>query len=159
MSAGKALLQREGLTLEGLRFLHSADMQFQGQSHMLKVVLPDAEVSRERLQRLFEKAYWERFEVELPEIRAMLVNVHTAVIGLRPRLDLQVLANRAAPDKPTPRQVWFEGAWREVPVYRRESLPAQLAGPAVIEQLDCTTVLEPGNRLTLDALGNLLIEV
>lgn len=159
ISAGRALLQREGLALEGLRFLHSADMQFQGQSHMLKVALPDAEVSRDRLQQLFEKAYWERFEVELREIRAMLVNVHTAVIGLRPRLDLKVLADRAAPHETRSRKAWFEGAWRDVPVYRRESLPGQLTGPAIIEQLDCTTVLEPGNKLTVDALGNLLIEV
>ena len=159
ITAGRELLQREGLALEGLRFLHSADMQFQGQSHMLKVALPDAEVSRDRLQQLFEKAYWERFEVELREIRAMLVNVHTAVIGLRPRLDLKVLADRARTHEARFRNVWFEGGWRDVPVYRREAVPERLTGPAIIEQLDCTTVLEPGNRLTVDALGNLLIEV
>lgn len=159
ITAGRELLQREGLALEGLRFLHSADMQFQGQSHMLKVALPDAEVSRDKLQQLFEKAYWKRFEVELREIRAMLVNVHTAVIGLRPRLDLKVLADRARTHEARCRQVWFEGGWRDVPVYRREAVPERLSGPAIIEQLDCTTVLEPGNRLTVDALGNLLIEV
>ncbi len=32
-------------------------------------------------------------------------------------------------------------------------------GPAVIEQLDATTLVEPGDRLRLDALGNLMIEV
>jgi N-methylhydantoinase A len=159
--AGKTLLEREGLALEGLRFLHSADMQFQGQSHMLKVALPDAEVSRDKLQQLFEKAYWERFEVELREIRAMLVNVHTAVIGLRPRLDLRVLSDRGALHAPRKhfRDAWFDGAWHPTPIYRRESLPGQLTGPANIEQLDCTTVLEPGNKLTVDELGNLLIEV
>jgi N-methylhydantoinase A len=159
--AGKTLLEREGLALEGLRFLHSADMQFQGQSHMLKVALPDAEVSRDKLQQLFEKAYWERFEVELREIRAMLVNVHTAVIGLRPRLDLRVLSDRGALHAPRKhfRDAWFDGAWHPTPIYRRESLPGQLTGPAIIEQLDCTTVLEPGNKLTVDELGNLLIEV
>jgi N-methylhydantoinase A len=159
--AGKTLLEREGLALEGLRFLHSADMQFQGQSHMLKVALPDAEVSRDKLQQLFEKAYWERFEVELREIRAMLVNVHTAVIGLRHRLDLRVLSDRGALHAPRKhfRDAWFDGAWHPTPIYRRESLPGQLTGPAIIEQLDCTTVLEPGNKLTVDELGNLLIEV
>ncbi len=159
ISAGKGLLQREGMATEGLRLLHSADMQFEGQSHMLKVALPGAEVSRDGLQQLFEKAYWERFAVELPEIRAMLVNVHTAVIGLRPRLDLKVLSDRAAPHAARSRKTWFEGGWRETPIYRRESLPEELTGPAIIEQLDCTTVLEPGNKLSIDKLGNLLIEV
>ena len=34
---------------------------------------------------LFERAYFGRFGVELPEIRAVLVNLHTAVIGPRGR--------------------------------------------------------------------------
>src|SRR5574341_632218 len=92
---GKELLERQGVAIEGLRFLHSADMQFQGQSHMLSVALPGPKVTREQLQELFERAYWARFEVELPEIRAMLVNVHTAVIGLRPRFDLSLLSDRS----------------------------------------------------------------
>jgi len=136
-------------------------MQFQGQTHMLSVALPGAAVTREQLQQLFEKAYWTRFEVELPEIRAMLVNVHTAVIGLRPRFDLAVLSGRAAPHAARKlfRSVCFEGGFRQTPVYQRASLPQHLVGPAIIEQLDCTTVLEPGNILTTDKLGNLLIDV
>jgi len=161
IEAGKSLLEREGVAVEGIRLLHTADMQFQGQSHMLSVSLPGPAVTRDELQRLFEKAYWTRFEVELPEIRAMLVNVHTAVIGLRPRLDLSLLSERAAPHAaPTAyRQVWFADGFRETPVYRRESLPAEIEGPAIIEQLDCTTVLEPGNHLAVDRFGNLLVDI
>jgi N-methylhydantoinase A len=157
IEAGKRLLAREGTAVEGLRILHSADMQFLGQSHMLKVDLPAADVTRELLQERFERVYWERFAVQLPEIRAVLVNLHTAVIGLRPRLDLGLLARRAAPQAGRTRKVWFEGGWRETPVWRRDSLPERLDGPAIIEQLDCTTVLEPGGRLSVDALGNLVI--
>ena len=159
IETGKKLLEREGVAIEGLRLLHTADMQFQGQTHMLSVALPGPKVTREQLQQLFEKAYWTRFEVELPEIRAMLVNVHTAVIGLRPRLDLALLSDRAAPHAARSRKTWFDGGWRETPVYHRASLPAKLEGPAIIEQLDCTTVLEPGNKLTIDKLGNLLISL
>jgi N-methylhydantoinase A len=161
IAAGKALLDREGVAVEGIRLLHSADMQFQGQSHMLSVALPGPAVTREELQRLFEKAYWTRFEVELPEIRAVLVNLHTAVIGLRPRLDLSLLAGReaAGAGHPGTREVWFEGGARATPVYRRESLPPALEGPAIIEQLDCTTVIEPGNRVSVDRFGNLLVEI
>jgi N-methylhydantoinase A len=55
--------------------------------------------------------------------------------------------------------VWFAHGWRDTPVYRREALPPDLEGPAIIEQLDCTIVLEPGNRAAVDALGNLVVEV
>ena len=59
------------------------------------------------------------------------------------------------------RQVWFEGGFVSTPVYRREWFPvnAQFTGPAIVEQLDCTTVIEPGAKVSLDAIGNLIIEV
>jgi N-methylhydantoinase A len=46
-------------------------------------------------------------------------------------------------------------------VYRREQLGVgvTLTGPAVVEQLDSTTVIEPGDRMRVDALGNLEITV
>ncbi|MEK7436625.1 MAG: hydantoinase/oxoprolinase family protein, partial [Pseudomonadota bacterium] len=167
IAEGRATLAREGIAIEGTRILHFADMQFQGQSHILSLDLPQLKVSKDELQRLFEAAYWERFGVELPEIRAVLVNLHTAVIGLRPRLDLATLARsdeRAATlldAQNGVRPVWFEGGVRETPIYQREKLPqdAAFTGPAVIEQLDCTTVIDPGNRVELDALGNLLVRV
>jgi N-methylhydantoinase A len=159
IASGRQLLARQGVAIEGVRLLHSADMQFQGQSHILSVPLPGPDVGREQLQKLFDKAYWDRFGVELPEIRAVLVNLHTAVIGLRPRFDLGILGGKRGAAPAATREVWFEGGWRETPIYRRESLPAKLEGPAIIEQLDCTTVLEPGNRASVDAMGNLLVEV
>ena len=59
------------------------------------------------------------------------------------------------------RRVWFEGGWRDTPIYRREQLSvgATLTGPAIVEQLDATTVIEPGDGARVDALGNLEIAV
>jgi N-methylhydantoinase A len=47
------------------------------------------------------------------------------------------------------------------PVYARDRLPLDAAfdGPAILEQLDCTAVVEPGDSVTLDGLGNLLIGI
>jgi N-methylhydantoinase A len=46
-------------------------------------------------------------------------------------------------------------------VYRREALGVgvELVGPAIVEQLDSTTVIEPGDRMRVDGLGNLEITV
>ena len=158
VTAGRKLLEREGIAIEAVRLIHSADMQFQGQSHILAIALPRPQATREELQQLFERAYFERFGVELPEIRAVLVNLRTAVIGQRPRTALRLL-ERGAARAPALRKVWFEGGWLEAPIYQREALPAALAGPAIIEQLDCTTVLEPGNRAEVDTAGNLVVTV
>ncbi len=32
-------------------------------------------------------------------------------------------------------------------------------GPAIVEQLDCTTVVEPGQRVAVDPIGNLIVSV
>src|SRR3546814_19539641 len=93
-------------------------MQFQGQSHLLTVPVPDRGISRDALQKAFETAYWQRFEVELPEIRAVLVNLHTAVIGRRPDLSLdRLLAAEPAKDVAGARKGqgkdWYEtGGWQ-----------------------------------------------
>ena len=57
--------------------------------------------------------------------------------------------------------MWFTDGWQQTPIYAREKLPLDAAfeGPAILEQLDCTTVVEPGDRVAQDKLGNLLISV
>jgi N-methylhydantoinase A len=167
IAEGRALIEKEAVRPETIRLVHSADMQFIGQTHLLNVALPSAEVTRGEIQKLFEKAYFGRFKVELPEIRANLVNLNTSVIGVRPALDLSSLidpAGRASTLEEAlseRRPVWYDSMWHDTPVYDRERLPldAAIAGPAILEQMDATTVIEPGDRATSDADGNIVIEI
>ncbi len=166
IAEGRATIERERVAVDAIECVHRADMQFQGQSHILSVALPGLEVTRADLHRLFEAAYWQRFQVELKEIRPMLVNLHTAAIGRRRPVALTAIARgepRASLDDAVieRRPVWFEEGWIDTPVYRRDGLPANaaFAGPAVIEQLDCTTLIEPGCKVERDRLGNLIVTV
>ena len=193
---GREMLGRERVQFDSVHVIHGADMQFQGQSHILSLPLETATPTLDELQRLFERAYWKRFEVELPEIRAVLVNLHTAVLGRRPGIELGALAGeggagreagrtasetsaetgraRASPPTSLPiagcgtgdgapvrRMVRFPAGDRETPILRREALVpgSMLQGPAIIEQLDSTTVLPPGFRAAVDDAGNLVIDV
>ena len=164
---GLSLIGMEAVKPKTVRFAHSADMQFIGQTHIINVPLPSADIDIASLQLLFEKAYFARFRVSLPEIRANLVNLNTSVIGERDAIDLAMLIDpeeRAATldDALNERRpVWFDGGWIDTPVYAREKLPldATIAGPSILEQRDATTVLEPGDRATSDAVGNLIVEV
>ena len=163
---GEATIAREGVPVRELRRVLSADMQFQGQSHILSVGVEGADIGVAGLHKAFAAAYWRRFGIELPEIPPVLVNLHTAVIGVRPEISLAVLAatDRAptlAAAKLGSRRVWFSDGWHDTRVYAREKLPldATLEGPAILEQLDCTTVVEPGDTVRQDRLGNLLISV
>ena len=164
---GEALIAKEAVKPDAIRVTHSADMQFVGQTHIINVPLPSSSVTRATLQQLFEKAYFARFKVELPEIRANLVNLNTSVTGVRPQIDLSRLidpAGRAATLDDARREirpVWYHGTWQDTPVYAREKLPldAVIEGPAILEQMDATTVLEPGDRARSDADGNIIIDI
>ncbi|MER9336879.1 hydantoinase/oxoprolinase family protein [Mesorhizobium sp. M0293] len=164
---GAELIGKEAVKPETIRVTHSADMQFVGQTHIINVPLPSSSVTRATLQQLFEKAYFARFKVELPEIRANLVNLNTSVTGVRPAIDLSRLIDPGGRAKTLDearreiRPVWYAGQWHDTPVYAREKLPldAVIEGPAILEQMDATTVLEPGDRARCDADGNIIIDI
>jgi N-methylhydantoinase A len=57
------------------------------------------------------------------------------------------------------RTVYFNGAFRETPIYQRAVLPAgfRLEGPAVVEEFGSTTVVFPSQQLEVDAHGILIV--
>jgi N-methylhydantoinase A len=166
MAAGRAALAHDAVTLEAVEFRFAADLQFEGQTHILTVALPDAACGVAGLRVAFAAAYRERFALELDDIGVVLVALKTAAIGRRGAPPLARLgAGERAPTLEGAlierRPVWFDGAFRETPVYERTRLPveAAFAGPAVVAQLDATCLIEPGSHARLDRLGNLLLEV
>ena len=129
-------------------------------------------MTRDAIKATFEEVYFNRFRVRLPEIRAQIVNVNTSVTGRRPEVDLGGLIDNAAragsvaAAQTGSRPVWFDGngslsGWRETPVYAREKLPldATLSGPAILEQMDTTILIEPQDSAVSDQDGNILVAV
>lgn len=163
---GRRLIGAERIEVRHIRIEWTADMQFIGQTHLLRVRLPDGAPTREALQAAFERAYHDRFRVDLPTIRANLVNLNCSVIGQRTAIDLSTLIDPAgrratlSEARTGTRPVWF-GGWVETPIYWRDHLSAdaRLSGPAIVEQMDTTIVIEPGDRLETDAEGNLIVTV
>lgn len=162
---GEALIVREKIEILNIKRLYSVDMQFVGQTHLLRVQLEGPEITREALRHKFEATYFNRFRVQLDDIRANVVNVNTSVIGERAALDLSTLIDpkgrktdldAALTDR---RQVLFDTIWHDTPLYWRDHLPATftLKGPAIIEQMDTTILIEPGDVATSDADGNIII--
>jgi N-methylhydantoinase A len=163
IAQGRDLIEKEKVGDSEIRVHHKADMQFQGQSHVLGVSLPSADVTLDQLRKLFAQAYWRRFQVDLPELLPVLVNLHTAVVGGHAGLPIEAIqpAKAGAAEKVEKRRVWFDGKWMETPIYQREQLArdCELSGPAIIEQLDTTTVVEPSDRVRVDSCGNVIIEI
>ena len=136
-------------------------MQFAGQTHVLtrrRAERPTS--SATTCSRAFERAYWERFEVELPSrCGCLLVNLRTADRRTAAR-GVARAAWRAPPAGGARRdaqaagaQVWFDGAWHDdarLPARTAAASARNSTGPAIVEQLDTTTVVEPGDRVAVD---------
>jgi N-methylhydantoinase A len=119
-------------------------------------------MTRAEIQSAFEAAYFARFRIRMPEIRAVLVNLSTSVIGRRRRFDLHALLPPGDGEALVgERPLYADGAWHQAKVWQRERLAAdaRLEGPAVIQQADATIVLEPGSEAVVDAIGNLRVRV
>lgn len=163
---GRRLIGKEAIAIRAIHEIRSVDMQFIGQTHLLRVPLPNGVPTRDELQKRFEEAYFARFHVELQEIRANLVNVNTSVIGRREEIDLSALIDSRLRKttleeaRTSTRPVWF-GSFVETPIYWRDHLPpdAVIAGPAIVEQMDTTIVIEPGDIAHQDADGNIIITI
>lgn len=164
---GEALVNKEKIALTGIKHLYSVDMQFIGQTHLLRVDLDNATPTVAELQERFEQVYFDRFQVELDDIQANLVNVNTSVIGARPPLDLSLLIDPAKRRKTVDeaqtdtRKVMYNATWHDTPIYWRDHLPidAKIIGPAIIEQMDTTTVIEPDDIANGDVEGNIIITI
>ncbi len=162
---GEAVNAREAHEIAETVVLHSADMQFRGQTHLIRVTLPRAGVARDEMQALFEAAYFARFQVRLPEIKAVVVNLNTSVVGKRrpfsvaSLIDIGKRAARLEDAAIGRRALYGDGGWQDAAIYDRERLPAEvlIEGPAVIQQVDATTVIEAGSAARVDAMGNLRI--
>lgn len=160
IALGHAAIERDGIAVSDIEIFHHAQMQFQGQSHLLTVAVETSSATVAQLQEAFARAYWQRFQVELSELRPVLVTLDTSLVGKRHAISLDSLRSTgtaAAP--PRRRPVWFaETGWTDTPIYAREHIPAEgLSGPAIIEQLDATTVIDPGAHARGDGYGNLII--
>ena len=124
--------------------------------------MPSPAISREELQAAFEEAYFARFRVRLPEIRAVLVNLVTSVIGKRRGFALAALAGAGeGPALIGEREVYADGRWHAAAVYARDRLRPddRIEGPAVVQQVDATTVIAPGAVAVVERIGNLRITV
>ena len=110
----------------------------------------------------FNEVYKATFGNTLDNIPVVIVILRTIAIGKRSSANLPQ-ATRFADGKAQARSrrpVHFN-AWHDTPVYSREDLAPgmQFDGPAIIEQSDTTTVVEPGMDVVIDPKGNMLVTV
>ncbi|CAH1663108.1 hydantoinase/oxoprolinase family protein [Chelatococcus asaccharovorans] len=158
---GEAQILASGIAAESITVSHYADMAYVGQIHSLRVPI-GGDWSRERMVEAFEAVYQQEYGNTLGAIPTVVVGLKTAVTGVRSKAPAAaahaVEAYAAKPDRTRP--VHF-GEWLETPVYDRRRLRpgATFRGPAIVEQADTTSVIEPGMVAKVDQFGNILVEI
>jgi N-methylhydantoinase A len=158
---GKALLDRAGIRLGGHTSVVELDMSYIGQTHTVSVPI-DAQqpLTKAAIQKAFDSAYSAAFGRLLDGIPVRVLTLRAAVIGERPKFDLAILAPGGGNPAPSgEREVWFDGTPHDTRIYDRLTLPVgtEIAGPAILEQPDATTWIDPDLVGRVDRFGNLIL--
>ncbi len=166
MTAQGTAVVREAGVAGTLSVARAADMRYVGQGYELSVPLPDGPIdgrTAAALRAAFDRVYAHRYGYSDAKAAVELVTVALTVTGAGPdvRLPEQAPGPRDVAEARKPdRRVYFPEARGYVPcaVYDRARLPvgATIAGPAIVEEPESTTVLPPGATAEIDAWANLL---
>jgi N-methylhydantoinase A len=154
-------LAAEGFAARRTRFEPALDLRYAGQSYELTLTLPRLPVTPQRLAAEFHKLHLHRYQFSRDGAPIEIVN-------LRLRASGQVAApeiRHAAASGPSPQrarigryEAIFDRA-RPTALLDRALLRAgnRILGPALVVQLDATTLIPPGWRAEVDALENLIL--
>jgi N-methylhydantoinase A len=167
---GAQALADAGIPAGEIAFERAADMRYVGQEHSVTVPLPvslSADDARQRIKSAFDEVHDVRYSHSAPEEPAEIVSLRVSAIGR--------IAKPSPPQiprgEPTPpawarradRSVYLDDSGEPVScsVYDRAGLLAgnTIEGPAIVEEAASTTIISSGDRLTVNDLGHLVIEL
>jgi N-methylhydantoinase A len=162
-SAGDAVGQSVELSL---------DMRYVGQNFELRVPLGETDGAgaapalpdTAELRRRFFVEHERNYGFHNPDDAVEIVNIRLTAHGRlrQPEATMEAPVADGAPDPVETRDVWFAAdAAVATPVYDRAALlPGhRIEGPAIVDQLDATTVVFPGDRARVDGHLNLVLEL
>lgn len=150
--AGKPLLTR------------SVSMRYAGQNYEREIPVPAGKITPALFRRILEAFHREHHEFygfSFPQEVVELIHFNVTARGEGLKPPMPVIAPGRPPEPVNLRPVYFrEKGFISCPVYRRDTLPAGAAiqGPAVIEEMDSTTLLHPGQSLTVSEEGILSLK-
>lgn len=162
----RAWLERERVEAADRSFRYHVDARYQGQN--FEVIVPLERIAPDGMNefiRSFHAVHGQEYGYDLPGKAIEIVNCRLQAVGRVPKAPLTELSGSGTPDEALAgrRSIYHGSAhgWLATPVYARAKLSAgnEIAGPAVIEEMSSTVLLAPGQRATVDRIGNLVINI
>jgi len=165
----EAWFAERGIDANARRVALSVDMRYAGQNYELSVPLPAEAVAPETIDGLadgFATAHQRLYGFVAEDEPMQLVTFRAEATGIVPKADIRP-TDEGGPDPRAAefgrRDVWLRevSAFVSCPLYDRERLLAgnRIEGPAIVEQMDATTLIVPGATATVDPYLNLLLEL
>ncbi len=159
---GRAWLAAENPVIDEVVIRRSVDARYFGQAFDIEVELPAevATLTPESIAARFHDVYDALYHNSDRNAAIDLVNLRVRVAGKTPVLSLERLpAATGEPIAGGKREIWYGGRRHSARLYQRAQLAAghRVAGPAIIEQFDTTTVVAPGFTALTDEYGVLTL--
>jgi N-methylhydantoinase A len=162
----RADLRADGFDDAQIAIERAVDMRYAGQGY--EITIPcEAAAGHDsddlgRLRADFDARHRAMFGHSAPEEPVEIVSYRVRGIGKVPPVAMPRFGRAGTSLTEAcraTRRVRFDGKTIDCPVYQRDKLDVGLsfAGPAVLDQLDCTTVICPGQVARVDAWKNLIV--
>ena len=160
---GRRRIEGAGVSLKRVETVMELDMLYVGQTHTVAVPVPASVRSVDAIRSAFTESYRREYGRTLGDLPARVVNLRVSVIGVRSEVDLSILAPGEGASlleaEREDRELYVDGGWRPARVFDRLQLPvgAEIFGPAILEQGDATTFIDPGLAGRVDRFGNVVV--
>lgn len=162
--ASESLIE-DGIDEERLEVTYQADLRYAGQAFQITVEFTEAELRDKGVAVLtdqFDAEHEQLFTFKLGDGHEILMI--RAVVGASVTLKADISIPTGSGDVSGAlihqSRFFYEGDWHDAGIYDRGRLGAEdvVTGPAIVSEMDSTTVVLPGYSATVDAVGNLLIQ-
>ena len=164
-ASAAATLVTEGVPPEEHSVGFQIDLRYHGQGMLLTLDLDSASFRKGGLAGVakeFDALHEQLFTFAL-DAPHELVTLRAIVQGRAPQVAAETLASGgatpAADAQVAESRIYISGEWLATRIYDRTKLASgnRIEGPAIVTQMDATTLILPGHHGTVDAVGNILI--
>ena len=160
-SEGAERLRHEGVSDDQAVLERGISMRYQGQWRSLQVPIGSDPDALQAAVQTFHEEHEKQYAFRQDDTPVEIYQIHLKALGKTPKPSFR--PENTAPQSPGEpvevRDVYFEGRWIPTPVHERAGLAAgtEFTGPAIISQLDSTTVVPPNARAEIDEWMNIRI--
>jgi len=164
---GRLILSREGVIESRMNFWREVEMRYKGQSYELSIECPEGIVGPDTVVEVVKRFHNEHKKTYghcSPNQTVELVNFRVTALGSIPKpkhRELSFEGSRRRDPRKATRLVFFPelNTFTDTPIYDRYQLTVgeTFLGPAVVEEIDSTSLIHPGFKVDVDKFGNLKV--